>query len=43
MLNKNLMYDGFPLYFISSAAAGFMAILIGLPFDVIKSTLMDGK
>lgn len=43
LLSKNLMGEGLPLHFTSSALAGFLAVLVSSPFDVIKSVVMDGK
>lgn len=43
IINTGSMSEGIPLHFVSSAIAGFMAVLIGSPADVIKSVVMDGK
>ena len=36
------MDDGLPLHFISSAVAGFLAVLAGSPAEVMKSRCVDG-
>jgi len=43
ILDTKVMKDGTALHFVSSAMAGFLAVLIGSPADVIKSVVMDGK
>lgn len=43
ILNTGLMSEGLGLHFLSSAGAGFLAVLIGSPADVLKSVVMDGK
>lgn len=34
--------DGLPLHFVSSAIAGFFAVIGGSPADVVKSRCIDG-
>ncbi len=43
ILNTGALSEGFGLHFCSSGLAGFLAVLIGSPFDVVKSIIMDGK
>ena len=43
ILESKLMNDGMKLHFMASAIAGFLAVIFGSPFDVIKSRIMDGK
>lgn len=43
MRNGVFSKEGIPLYFTCSFFAGFIAVLCGSPFDVIKSRMMDGK
>ena len=43
LLEGNLMNEGMKLHFVASAMAGFLAVIFGSPFDVIKSRVMDGK
>lgn len=38
-----ILSEGISLHFISSFLAGFVAVCIGSPFDVLKSRIMDGK
>lgn len=42
---KNNMFkeDSYMMYFVCSFFAGWMAVSVGSPFDVIKSRMMDGK
>jgi hypothetical protein len=35
--------ENFGLYFACSFLAGWVAVTVGSPFDVIKSRMMDGK
>jgi len=35
--------EGIGLYFSCSFLAGFCAVVVGSPFDVLKSRMMDGK
>lgn len=43
VLDSGLLNEGLGLHFLSSAGAGFLAVVIGSPADVIKSLVMDGK
>lgn len=43
MRNNIFKSEGFSLYFSCSFLAGFCAVLVGSPFDVLKSRMMDGK
>ena len=35
--------DSYMMYFVCSFFAGWMAVSVGSPFDVIISRMMDGK
>lgn len=43
LLKSGLLNDGIALHFTCSFMAGFVAAVVGSPFDVIKSRMMDGK
>lgn len=43
LIDNKLLNDGLHTHFISSAIAGFTAVLVGSPADVLKSAIMDGK
>lgn len=43
LLDNSVMRDGILCHFTCSFFAGFIAAVVGSPFDVIKSRMMDGK
>eukprot|EP00040_Diaphanoeca_grandis_P001024 m.17296 g.17296 ORF g.17296 m.17296 type:complete len:314 (-) comp11425_c0_seq1:65-1006(-) len=43
MLNMGLMADGKPLHFVSSFLAGFIAVGVTNPVDVVKTRVMNQK
>jgi len=41
VLKYKLLKDNFYCYFVSSACAGFIAVMVGSPIDVIKTRIMN--
>lgn len=40
-MKYRLMEDDINCYFVSSASAGFCAVMVGSPIDVIKTRIMN--
>lgn len=42
IISRGLMQDGVPLHIVGAVSAGFCAVCVGSPFDVVKTRIMSG-
>jgi len=43
IISRGFLNDGIPCHFVSSAFAGFLAVIFGSPFDVVKTRMMNSQ
>jgi len=41
IISHGILKDGLPCHIVSSAGAGFLAVIFGSPFDVVKTRMMN--